>query len=163
MIIEKVNRRIVLKIVQKIGFIHCKVKFVYVCVLAKKKYLALLWQIGSFSAKRIMPPMSLQSFLSVLCLFVLLLQKSIWLGCCGYDNTVGANLSSWAWIASTALNCRACSDSPARYILQNQPFIQTGGRQNEIYISSFVALRSIWEDTLYWSIISFPKSWLPNR
>ena len=36
MIIEKVNSRIVLKIVQKIGFIHCKVKFVYVCVLAKK-------------------------------------------------------------------------------------------------------------------------------
>ena len=76
MIIEKVNSRIVLKIVQKIGFIHCKVKFVYVCVLAKKKYLALLWQIGSFSAKRIMPIL-LQSFLSVLCLFVLLLQKSI--------------------------------------------------------------------------------------
>ena len=46
-----------------------------------------------------------------------------------------------------ALNCRACSDSPARYILQNQPFlfkrIQTGGNQNELYISSFVALRSI--------------------
>ena len=41
MIIEKVNSRIVLKIVQKIGFIHCKVKFVYVCVLAKVSGFAL--------------------------------------------------------------------------------------------------------------------------
>ena len=53
MIIEKVNSRIVLKIVQKIGFIHCKIKFVYVVFLPK--YLALLLQICSFSAKRIMP------------------------------------------------------------------------------------------------------------
>ena len=76
MIIEKVNSRIV-QIVQKIGFIHCKVKVVYVCVLAKKKVSGFALADRQFFCKANYAHILLQSFLSVLCLFVLLLQKSI--------------------------------------------------------------------------------------